>query len=206
MPERPYVLFIDNQDSFTFNLVEAIAVTGAECDVLRNDHGTDEVIARAGERGCRLIVLSPGPGNPGEAGCCLDLVRGAAGHIPLFGVCLGHQAIVQAFGGEVGPAPSIVHGKASPIHHDGHPLFAGLPDTLQVGRYHSLVARRVKQLDVIARDGDLVMAVAHASMPVYGVQFHPESILTASGPRILANLLDLALRFTPTGIPACIPA
>jgi len=206
MPERPFVLFIDNHDSFTFNLVEAIAVTGAECEVLRNDHNADEIIARAGKRGCRLIVLSPGPGNPGDAGCCLDLVRGAAGHIPLFGVCLGHQAIVQAFGGEVGPAPTIVHGKASPIRHEGHPLFAGLPGTLQVGRYHSLVARRVSGLEVIAHDGDLVMAVAHPSMPVYGVQFHPESILTASGPHILANLLDLALQFPPIGIPACIPA
>lgn len=217
MPERPYVLFIDNHDSFTFNLVDAIAATGAECEVLRNDHRADEVVARAGEKGCRLIVISPGPGNPGDAGCCLDLVRGAAGHIPIFGVCLGHQTIVEAFGGEVGPAPSIVHGKASPIRHDGHPLFAGLPETLQVGRYHSLVATLVpEQLEVVARDGEMVMAVAHPDLPVYGVQFHPESILTASGPRILSNVLHLALQFDHSctlhpapctrGSSLCIPA
>ncbi len=206
MPERPYVLFIDNHDSFTFNLVDAIATAGAECEVLRNDRSADEVFARAGEKACRLVVLSPGPGNPREAGCCLDVVRRLAGHIPLFGVCLGHQAIVAAFGGNVGPAPSIVHGKASTIHHTSHPLFAGLPRTLQAGRYHSLVARWVPdELEVIARDEDVVMAVAHRTLPVYGVQFHPESILTASGPRILANVLDLALSFTPAGVPACIP-
>lgn len=206
MLERPYVLFIDNHDSFTFNLVDAIAASGPTCEVLRNDCSADAVLERAGEQGCRLIVISPGPGSPRDAGCCLDLIGKAAGHIPLFGVCLGHQAIVEAFGGEVGPAPSIVHGKASPIRHSGHPLFAGLSESLQVGRYHSLVARRVPdQLEVIARDGDVVMAVAHRTLPLYGVQFHPESILTASGPRLIANVLDLALRFTPTGIPACIP-
>ena len=206
MSERPYVLFVDNHDSFTFNLVDAIAVSGARCEVLRNDCSVDAAIARALANDCRLIVLSPGPGSPREAGCCLDLIRAAAGHIPIFGVCLGHQAIVEAFGGEVGPAPSIVHGKTSPIRHSGHPLFAGLPETLQVGRYHSLVAHRVpEELEVIARDSDVVMAVAHRTQPVYGVQFHPESILTASGPRLLANVLRLALPFPSPGVPVCTP-
>jgi len=208
MTDRPYVLFIDNFDSFTFNLVDAIAAGGAACEVVRNDVGVGSVLRQAQEHRCRLIVLSPGPGTPAEAGCCLDLIRTASSSIPILGVCLGHQAIVEAFGGEVGPAPSIVHGKASPVRHQGHGLFAGLPGQFTVGRYHSLIARKVPEcLDVIARDDDLVMAVAHRERPVYGIQFHPESILTAAGPRILRNALDLALHPEPCTLhPACIPA
>ncbi|HEU4827951.1 MAG TPA: aminodeoxychorismate/anthranilate synthase component II [Gemmatimonadales bacterium] len=195
MPERPYVLFVDNHDSFTFNLVDQLAKAGAATDVVRNDAGSDAILARAVANACRLIVISPGPGTPGDAGCCLELIHAASDRIPIFGVCLGHQAIVEAFGGEVGPAPSIVHGKASRIRHAGHPLFAGLPESLQVGRYHSLAARRIPdQLEVIARDDEVAMAVAHRTLPVYGVQFHPESILTPSGPRLLGNLFELALR------------
>ena len=210
MPDQPYVLFVDNNDSFTFNLVDQLAAAGATADVVRNDAAASAILARADANGCRLIVLSPGPGAPREAGCCLELIHAAAGRIPIFGVCLGHQAIVEAFGGEVGAAPAIVHGKASLIRHTGHPLFAGLPETVRVGRYHSLAARRIPdELDVIARDGELVMAVAHRSLPVYGVQFHPESILTASGPRLLGNVLELALGFTQpchTETDLCMPA
>lgn len=198
MPERPYALFIDNHDSFTFNLVDAIAATGFACEVLRNDTPADAALARAESHDCRLLVLSPGPGTPTEAGCCLELIRMAAGRIPIFGVCLGHQAIIEAFGGEVAPAPSVVHGKASLVRHRGHPLFAGVPSPFTAGRYHSLAARRIPDcLEVIADDDAVVMAVSHRNHPILGVQFHPESILTAAGPRLLRNLLALALEAAP---------
>jgi anthranilate synthase/aminodeoxychorismate synthase-like glutamine amidotransferase len=193
MPRSPHVLFVDNHDSFTFNLVDAFAALGAATDVLRNDADAGDVLALAAARGSCLVVLSPGPGAPEAAGCTMELVRRALGVVPLFGVCLGHQAIVAALGGEVGIAGAAVHGRKSRIRHDGHPLFAGLPAELDVGRYHSLAARRVPAaLATVARDGELVMAVAHRTHPAWGVQFHPESILTTHGQRLLANVLRLA--------------
>lgn len=186
------VLFIDNFDSFTFNLVDELEKRGCTVDVWRNDVAAEKALAIALALPLpRMIVLSPGPGAPSEAGCCVPLIRLAAGRIPLLGVCLGHQALVEAFGGEVGPAGAIVHGKASAITHDGTGLFAGLPNPMRVARYHSLAALTMPAaLRVTARCGDVVMAVAHRQHPLYGVQFHPESILTPAGGRLLQNAID----------------
>lgn len=193
MTSRPHVLVVDNHDSFTFNLVEAFASLGAATDVITSDAPARDVLRLATARHSAVIVISPGPGAPEDAGCSTDLVKAALGRVPLFGVCLGHQALVAALGGKVGPAGSIVHGRASTIRREPHPLFEGLPTYLEAGRYHSLAAVRVPaELDVIARHGSIVMAVAHRSAPAWGVQFHPESILTVHGARILANVLGLA--------------
>jgi anthranilate synthase component 2 len=188
------VLFIDNFDSFTFNLVDELRRRGARVEVWRNDLAEEEALRRAlALEEPRLIVLSPGPGTPAAAGCCVGLVRRAAGRVPLFGVCLGHQAIVEAFGGTVGPAGEVVHGKASRIRHDGVGLCAGLPLTFRAGRYHSLAALQVPdELQVTARSGEVVMAVEHRRHRIAGVQFHPESILTPLGGRLLERVLAWA--------------
>ena len=188
------VLFIDNFDSFTFNLVDELEKRGCAVDVWRNDLSAERALALAEAMPLpRLIVLSPGPGAPSEAGCCIPLIRLAAGRVPLLGVCLGHQALVEAFGGEVASAGNIVHGKASPIEHDGIGLFAGLPNPMRVGRYHSLAARRMPDdLRVTARCGEVVMAAEHQRYKLLGVQFHPESILTPAGGRLLQNVIDWA--------------
>lgn len=184
---------VDNHDSFTFNLVDAFACLGAAVDVVTSDAPAGDVLELATASHSTIIVLSPGPGAPEHAGCSIDLVRSALGTFPLFGVCLGHQVLVAALGGKVGPAGAIVHGRASRIRHSGHALFEGIPDDLEVGRYHSLAALHVPpELDVIAWHGSMVMAVAHRSAPAWGVQFHAESILTVHGPGILANALELA--------------
>ena len=196
------ILLIDNYDSFTWNLVQFLGDLGAECDVRRNDQITpDEALALAPE----AIVLSPGPCTPNEAGICLDLVGRAAGHIPLLGVCLGHQAIGQAFGGDVVRAPVPMHGKLSRMHHQGTDLFAGLPNPFEATRYHSLIVERSTLPDCLeatawTEDG-LIMGLAHRSLPVWGVQFHPESIASTCGHELLANFLGLA-RGTPARAPA----
>jgi anthranilate synthase component 2 len=193
MPEAPHVLVLDNHDSFTFNLVDAFACLGARVDVVTSDAPADEVLEVAGERESTLILLSPGPGAPEQAGCSIDVVRAALGRIPLFGVCLGHQVLVTALGGAVGPAGAVVHGRSSRIRHSAHPLFDGIQPELEVGRYHSLAALDVPpELEVIAWHGPMAMAVAHRTEPAWGVQFHAESILTVHGPAILANALGLA--------------
>lgn len=189
-----HALFIDNYDSFIYNLVDAFARLGAEVDVCRNDIGVERALALAGRKRTSLIVLSPGPGTPRDAGCTIDLIRAAAGRIPLFGVCLGHQAIAEAFGGRVGFAGEIVHGKKSIVRHSGHVMFRGLPETFEAARYHSLAANELpKEIDPVAAADGVVMALAHRSMPIYGVQFHPESVLTTYGQRILENVLQLGL-------------
>ncbi|MDR2016102.1 MAG: aminodeoxychorismate/anthranilate synthase component II [Burkholderiales bacterium] len=194
---KPHILFIDNFDSFTFNLVDALSQLDAEIDVYRNDVDADTVLRIAQEKRSALIVLSPGPGVPREAGCMIELIQKAAGQVPLFGVCLGHQAIAEAFGGRVGTAGTVVHGKKSRIKHQGHPLFSGVPEIFDAGRYHSLAVQQLPEaFDVIATNVDgegLIMALAHRSQPVYGVQFHPESILTTYGQIILNNIFKLAL-------------
>ncbi|MCL2012430.1 MAG: aminodeoxychorismate/anthranilate synthase component II [Cystobacterineae bacterium] len=194
---KPHILFIDNFDSFTFNLVDALSLLGAEVDVYRNDMNAEALLDIALKKHSALIVLSPGPGAPREAGCMLKLIQKAAGKVPLFGVCLGHQAIAEAFGGSVGAAKEIVHGKKSRIKHFGHPLFSGLSKSFDVGRYHSLAVQALPEaFEVIARgveDEGLIMALAHRSLPIYGVQFHPESILTTYGQIILNNVFQLAL-------------
>jgi anthranilate synthase/aminodeoxychorismate synthase-like glutamine amidotransferase len=186
------ILLIDNYDSFTFNLVHFFGDLGAECLVKRNDALTpDEALAMQPE----AIVLSPGPCSPTEAGICLDLIAAAAGKVAILGVCLGHQAIGQAFGGDVIRAPAPVHGKTNPIHHAGSDIFAGLPDPFTATRYHSLIvdANTLPAcLETTAWTAQkIIMGLRHKSLPIFGVQFHPESIATSHGHEILQNFLDI---------------
>jgi anthranilate synthase component 2 len=187
------VLVVDNYDSFTFNLVHYLGELGAEVDVARNDTiTTDQVIARDPD----AVLLSPGPCTPNEAGVCLDLVERASDRLPIFGVCLGQQAIGQAFGGAVVRAPVPVHGKTSTIRHEGRGVFRGINGSFRATRYHSLVVRREDMpdaLEVTAETEDgLVMGVSHRERCVHGVQFHPESIASEHGHRILGAFLELA--------------
>ncbi|MCL2178067.1 MAG: aminodeoxychorismate/anthranilate synthase component II [Proteobacteria bacterium] len=199
---KPHILFIDNFDSFTFNLVDALSLLGAEMDIYRNDIGAETALDIIDKKHSVLMVLSPGPGAPREAGCMVELIQKAAGRVPMLGVCLGHQAIAEALGGKVGGAGSIVHGKKSRVKHFGHPLFAGLSDIFEVGRYHSLAIQSLPEtLEAIATDMEdekLPMAIAHRFLPIYGLQFHPESILTTYGQNILNNVFDLALMASNT--------
>ena len=194
MPERLRLVFVDNFDSFTWNLVDEFARRHAEVEVWRNTVAAGEVLARARQASPSLLVLSPGPGAPAEAGCCVELVRlAAAARVPLFGVCLGHQAMVEALGGVVGPAGEVVHGKISRVRHLGGVLFEGIPSPFPVGRYHSLAATTLPEcLTPIATTDRVVMAVAHRDAPQFGVQFHPESILTPEGGRIIENVIQWA--------------
>lgn len=194
MAEPLRLVFVDNFDSFTWNLVDEFARRGAEVEVWRNIVPAADLLARANGHAPSLLVLSPGPGTPAEAGCCVELVRrAAADRIPLFGVCLGHQAMVEAFGGVVGPAGEVVHGKTSRVRHEGGPLFEGIPSPFPVGRYHSLAATVLPDcLAAVAGTERVVMAVAHRSTPQLGVQFHPESILTPEGGRIIDNVMRWA--------------
>jgi anthranilate synthase component II len=191
------VLLIDNYDSFTWNLVHLIGGLGAEVEVRRNDALSAEE-ALAGEHDA--IVLSPGPCTPNEAGICLDVVRQGANRKPIFGVCLGLQAIGQAFGGDVVRAPLPMHGKISTISHRARGLFRGINGPIQATRYHSLVVAREScptELEVEAATEDgLIMALSHRELPVHGVQFHPESIASEHGATILRNFLDLAERWS----------
>lgn len=187
------LLVIDNYDSFTYNLVQYLGELGAEMTVRRNDAVTLEEIET--ELKPSRILISPGPGTPDDAGITLELIDAYAGRVPILGVCLGHQAIGQVFGGRVVRAPQPVHGKSIEITHDGETIFAGLPEKFEVGRYHSLVVDRKGfpaslKASAISSDG-LVMALRHREMKVEGVQFHPESILTSEGKKILANFLKL---------------
>jgi anthranilate synthase/aminodeoxychorismate synthase-like glutamine amidotransferase len=186
------ILMIDNYDSFTYNLVQYLGELGAEIEVRRNDQTTLEEIER---RSPERIVISPGPKTPTEAGICLELIKRFAGVKPILGVCLGHQAIGQAFGGRVVRAPEIMHGKTSDIHHDGKTIFAGLPNPFPATRYHSLIVERASLpacLEVSATSPDgLIMGLRHKEMKVEGVQFHPESVLTAVGKQLLGNFLKL---------------
>jgi anthranilate synthase component 2 len=187
------VLFIDNFDSFSFNLVDDLRRRGAEVSVWRNDITASEALERVlALPAPRLLMISPGPGTPADAGCCVELIGLALGKVPLFGVCLGHQALIEACGGRVGFAGEVVHGKAARVTHGGEGIFEGLPSPMLAARYHSLAALRLpEELEVVAHCGDLVMAVAHRQAPAIGVQFHPESILTPRG----GLLMDAVLRW-----------
>jgi anthranilate synthase/aminodeoxychorismate synthase-like glutamine amidotransferase len=186
------LLVIDNYDSFTYNLVQFLGELGAEPAVRRNDQVTVEEIANGGYRG---LVISPGPGEPKGAGISLSAIRRLAGRLPILGVCLGHQAIGEAFGGRIVRAPRPIHGKASRVHHDGRGIFAGLPQEIDVARYHSLVIEPDScppVLEVTASTADgIIMGVRHRTLPIEGVQFHPESVLTSHGMQILANFVLL---------------
>jgi anthranilate synthase component II len=197
------ILLIDNYDSFVHNLARYLRRLGQETLVVRNDAiSTEEVLARRTD----AIVLSPGPCTPTEAGCSLDLVRQAAGKIPILGVCLGHQAIAAALGGRIIRAAEPMHGRSSQIQHSGVDLFAGLPNPLTVGRYHSLIVDPMalpSELEITAHgDSGVIMALAHKQWPIFGVQFHPESILTEGGYSIVANFLRLAGIESPAAMPA----
>ena len=187
------LLLIDNYDSFTYNLVHFLGDLGARCVVHRNDQITvDEAMALKPD----AIVLSPGPCTPNEAGICMDLVKAAAkAQVPLLGVCLGHQAIGQVFGGKVVRAPAPMHGKLSGIEHKGQSVFEDVPSPFEATRYHSLIVERAsfpKELEVTAETGDIVMGLRHKTLPIHGVQFHPESIASQHGHKILENFLKIA--------------
>ncbi|CAM5476601.1 aminodeoxychorismate/anthranilate synthase component II [Streptomyces xanthochromogenes] len=184
------ILVVDNYDSFVFNLVQYLYQLGAECEVVRND----EVSLKHAQDGFDGVLLSPGPGSPEQAGVCVDMVRHcAATGVPVFGVCLGMQSMMVAYGGVVGRAPELLHGKTSPVLHQGAGVFAGLPSPFTATRYHSLAAEPATlpgELEVTARTEDgIIMGLRHRELPVEGVQFHPESVLTEHGHRMLANWL-----------------
>ena len=183
------MLMVDNYDSFTYNLVHLLEELGAEVAVRQSDQITRE---DAVELSPDRLVVSPGPGRPSGAGRSIELIRTLGQTTPTLGVCLGHQAIIEAFGGEIGQAKALLHGKASHIRHDGRGVFAGLPEELEAGRYHSLAATRTPdELHVSAwTDDGEVMGVRHRSLPIEGVQFHPESVLTPHGRRMLGNFLE----------------
>jgi len=187
------ILLIDNYDSFTYNLVQAFLVLGATVEVRRND---EIDVAGAAKFAPSHLVISPGPGRPDDAGCSLEMIGAFGGKIPVLGVCLGHQSIAQHFGGRVVPAKSLMHGKTSLVEHDGEGLFAGLSNPVEVGRYHSLAAEQSSlppDLEVTAktREGE-IMGLRHRRFNVVGVQFHPESVLTPEGPKLLGNFLKLS--------------
>src|SRR5271154_446599 len=186
----PQILLIDNYDSFTYNLVQAFLILGAEVDVHRNDAiGVEQALARQYTH----LVISPGPGTPRDAGVSMQMIEAFAGRIPIFGVCLGHQSLVEAFGGRVVRAPRLMHGKVSPVLHDGKGLYAGMRQEFEAGRYHSLIAAPDSIPDVLevtsrTAQGE-IMGVRHRSLAIEGVQFHPESVLTPDGPALMANFL-----------------
>jgi anthranilate synthase/aminodeoxychorismate synthase-like glutamine amidotransferase len=189
-PVKKRVVVVDNYDSFTYNLVQYLESLGAQCDVRLNDRVTVEEIREVKPAG---VLLSPGPGNPDEAGVTLAVIQQLSGELPIFGVCLGHQAIGQAFGGKVGRAPELMHGKTSGIEHDGRTIFHGLPSPFEATRYHSLIVEEASfpaALEVTARTrkGE-IMGLRHRQFAVEGVQFHPESILTDHGLRLMENWL-----------------
>jgi anthranilate synthase/aminodeoxychorismate synthase-like glutamine amidotransferase len=197
---QPRLLLIDNYDSFTYNLVQAFLVLGADVRVARNDEITvDEAL----QLDLTHLCISPGPGTPRDAGVSMDMVRAFKGRLPILGVCLGHQSIVEVFGGDVVRAPRLMHGKTSQVNHDGLGLFAGLPQPCEVGRYHSLIAKPEtvpQELEVCATtpEGE-IMAVRHRRYVIEGVQFHPESVLTPQGPQLMGNFLRMtaAVRQVP---------
>ncbi len=187
------LLVLDNYDSFTYNLVQFLSVITDDIEVHRNDALT---VAEIEAKAPQAIVVSPGPCTPAEAGISVDLIAALGPRIPTLGVCLGHQSVGAAFGGRIVRAPELMHGKTSPIHHDGHELFEGLPDPFTATRYHSLIIEEdgmPTELQVTARTPDgLIMGVRHQTHPIFGVQFHPESILTTVGPDLLRNFVKLA--------------
>ncbi|MEY4921997.1 MAG: hypothetical protein RLY17_714 [Pseudomonadota bacterium] len=188
------ILLLDNVDSFTYNLVDQLRSSGHRVVIYRNQIAADTLAGRLQQLEKPVLILSPGPGTPAQAGCMPELLQRLRGQLPIIGICLGHQAIVETYGGHIGSASEILHGKASAIEHDEHGMFAGMPNPLPVARYHSLVASNIPtELTVNARFGEMVMAVRHDVHRVCGYQFHPESILTPHGARLLEQTLTWAL-------------
>jgi anthranilate synthase/aminodeoxychorismate synthase-like glutamine amidotransferase len=187
---QPKVLLIDNYDSFTYNLVQAFLILGAEVDVHRNDAIT---AAEALKRDYTHLVISPGPGTPREAGVSMQMIEAFAGRLPIFGVCLGHQSLVEVFGGKVVRAGRLMHGKVSTVNHDGQGLYQGMKQDFEAGRYHSLIAEELSVpecLTITSRTAQgEIMGVRHKSLAIEGVQFHPESVLTPDGPQLMGNFL-----------------
>lgn len=193
MAQRQKVLFIDNFDSFTYNLVDDFCKRDCEAKVYRADTEPAALQAIVESLDPDLLVISPGPGTPKTAGVSLAAVDCFKERLPIFGVCLGHQTIVEYFGGQIGHAPEPMHGKPSRISHNDQGVFAGIENPLQAGRYHSLIATQVPDcLEVVAEFEGIVMGVKHRTLPIYGVQFHPESILTPAGGRVIENVLAIA--------------
>jgi anthranilate synthase component 2 len=192
--KNPKVLFIDNFDSFTYNLVDDFCKRDCIAKVYRADTPMESLKKIAREFKPDLLVISPGPGNPAGAGVTLEAIGHFKDYLPIFGVCLGHQAIAEYFGGTVSHAPKVMHGKASKVIHNGKGIFEGVENPLQAGRYHSLCAVKVPDcLEVTAQYENIVMAIEHKQKPIFGVQFHPESILTPTGGKIIQNLLKISL-------------
>lgn len=185
------IVLVDNFDSFSFNLVDEFARRGCEVEVWRNTASAAHILDRAeSAEGPGLIVISPGPGRPADAGCCLELMRLAVGRVPVFGVCLGHQVLLEVFGGVVEPAQIILHGRSSEVTHGGDALFEGLSSPFVAGRYHSLAGHSVPDtIEPLAWTGSIVMAARHRIHPLFGVQFHPESVLTPQGGQLIDNVL-----------------
>lgn len=189
------ILLIDNIDSFTYNLVDQLRASGHQVAIFRNSLPIATILAQLRQMRDPLLVLSPGPGTPAQAGCMLELITRVRAQMPIIGICLGHQAIIEAYGGEIGIAPHIVHGKVSLIDHDGEAMFSDLPNPLPVGRYHSLIAHHVPATLTVNAfyQKEIVMAVRHQHHRVCGFQFHPESILTTQGAQLLSQTLHWAL-------------
>lgn len=193
--QNPKVLFIDNFDSFTYNLVDEFCKRNCEAKVYRADTPLEELKKVAAQFESELLVVSPGPGTPDKAGVSLAAIDYFKDKLPIFGVCLGYQCVVQYFGGRIGHAPEVVHGKPSKVTHNEKGIFAEVENPLQAGRYHSLCAAHLPDcLEQTARFEQIVMAVRHKDLPIYGVQFHPESILTPAGGKIIENILKIAAR------------
>ncbi|EKF9061370.1 aminodeoxychorismate/anthranilate synthase component II [Vibrio cholerae] len=192
------ILFIDNFDSFTYNLVDQFRSLGHLVTIYRNNLSADAIEQALQQLDNPVVVLSPGPGAPSEAGCMPELLQRLKGKVPMIGICLGHQAIVEAYGGVVAGADEIIHGKVSMMEHQNHAIYRGLPSPLAIARYHSLVATQVPSaLTVTAEVNGLVMSVVNETDKVCGFQFHPESIMTTHGATLLANAIDWALSSTP---------
>ncbi|MVB17566.1 aminodeoxychorismate/anthranilate synthase component II [Vibrio cholerae] len=192
------ILFIDNFDSFTYNLVDQFRSLGHAVTIYRNNLSADAIEQALQQLDNPVVVLSPGPGAPSEAGCMPELLQRLKGKVPMIGICLGHQAIVEAYGGVVAGAGEIIHGKVSMMEHQNHAIYLGLPSALAIARYHSLVATQVPAtLTVTAEVNGLVMSVVNETDKVCGFQFHPESIMTTHGATLLANAIDWALSSTP---------
>ena len=196
---EPKVLFIDNFDSFTYNLVDDFCKRGCDAKVYRADTPLDTLKQIADELNPDLLVISPGPGNPSTAGVTLEAIGYFQDRLPIFGVCLGHQSIVEYFGGVVGHAPKVMHGKSSKVSHTGEGIFEGLENPFQAGRYHSLCAVKMPEcLETTATCENIVMGLRHKTKLIFGVQFHPESILTPTGGKIIQNLLNMSAKFGRT--------